>query len=165
MRTPPQQRGRALRRASPATKERKKPSNNPTAKKPHPITRGAKEGKLCVSLRAGRCPPVDFTSCLVPSPAFLDLFYLFSATGNKQVMPEPGEAEGTGGMRDARRIFFSFPLFPIFFPPPLPSPSLEVSWRHEMRRKSEIKGRGERWGGQAGRQRSAVEGLMVFDGI
>lgn len=67
----------------------------------------------------GGCPPVDFTPCLVPSPAFLDIFYLFSATGNKQVMPEPGEAEGTGGLRDAPH--FLLPLFspsssPISFP-------------------------------------------------
>lgn len=87
----------------------------------------------------GGCPPVDFTSRLLPSPAFRDIFYLFSATGNKQVMPEPGEAEGTGGLRDAPH-FFAFLLLPIVFPH---LPALEVSWRRETRRKSEIKACGE----------------------
>lgn len=57
-----------------------------------------------------------------------------------------------------RRIF-SFPSFPLLLPS---SPSLELSWRHETRRKSEIKGCGERWGGEAGRQRSGVEGLVFY---
>lgn len=87
------------------------------------------------------CPPVDFTPCLVPSPAFLDLFDLFSATGNKQVMPEPGEAEGTGGMRDAPH--FLLPLFP-----PISLPGSFLVTRNE--RKIPIKAGGEDKRGRVG---------------
>lgn len=79
----------------------------------------------------GGCPPVDFTFCLVSSPAFLDIFYLFSATGNKQVMPEPGEAEGTGGLRDAPHF-----LLLLFSPISLPGSFLATRNEEEKRNKS-----------------------------